>query len=259
MSSPSSAPSVGRLVLAATPLGQAADASARLVAALATADVVAAEDTRRLRALAAALGVTVARAGRVSHYDANEAARLPGLLDAVRAGATVLVVTDAGMPSVSDPGYRLVPRRSPRGCRSPACPGPSAVTTALALSGLPSRPVLLRGLPAAAAGGAAALARAARRRARGRWSSSSRRTGSPTRSPTPPRCSARTGRRGLPGADEDVRGGRPAAARRARGLGGRGRCAARSRVVLGGAPSAAPPSVAVARRRGAERVAAGSG
>ena len=76
----------GRLVLAATPLGDARDASARLVEALATADVVAAEDTRRLRSLAAALGVTVG--GRViSHYDAVEAARLPGLLDDVRGRA----------------------------------------------------------------------------------------------------------------------------------------------------------------------------
>src|SRR3954452_1075383 len=98
---------VGRLVLAATPLGQAGDASARLVAALAEADVVAAEDTRRVRAPAAALGVRIG--GRVlSHYDAVEAARLPGLLDDVAAGRTVLVVTDAGMPIVSDPGYRIV-------------------------------------------------------------------------------------------------------------------------------------------------------
>src|SRR5688500_14478801 len=95
------------LVLAATPRGDARDASRRLLDALATADVVAAEDTRRLRSLAAALGVTVT--GRVvSHYDAVEAARLPGLLDDVRAGRTVLVVTDAGMPAVSAPGYRLV-------------------------------------------------------------------------------------------------------------------------------------------------------
>jgi 16S rRNA (cytidine1402-2'-O)-methyltransferase len=112
------------LVLAATPLGNVGDASARLREALASADIVAAEDTRRLRTLAAALGVTVT--GRVvSHYDAVEAARLPALLDAVRAGQTVLVLTDAGMPTVSDPGYRLVS----------AC---AAVTTALAVSGLPT-------------------------------------------------------------------------------------------------------------------------
>jgi len=124
-------------VLAATPLGHAADASARLVDALATADVIAAEDTRRLRSLAAALGVTVR--GRVlSHYDAVEAQRLPGLLDDVRAGRTVLVVTDAGMPAVSDPGYRIVAAAAREGLSVTCLPGPSAVTTALVLSGLPA-------------------------------------------------------------------------------------------------------------------------
>jgi 16S rRNA (cytidine1402-2'-O)-methyltransferase len=126
----------GRLVLAATPLGDARDASQRLREALAGADVVAAEDTRRLRSLAAALGVTVS--GRVvSHYDAVEAARLPRLLDDVRAGRTVLVVTDAGMPAVSDPGYRLVAAAAAEGLPVTCLPGPSAVTTALVLAGLP--------------------------------------------------------------------------------------------------------------------------
>lgn len=126
----------GRLVLAATPLGDARDASARLREELASADVVAAEDTRRLRSLAAALGVTVA--GRViSHYDAVEAARLPGLLAEIRAGHTVLVVTDAGMPMVSDPGYRLVVAAAAEGLTVTCLPGPSAVTTALVLSGVP--------------------------------------------------------------------------------------------------------------------------
>lgn len=125
----------GRLVLAATPLGNAADASPRLVTAIGEADVIAAEDTRRLRALAAALGVSPA--GRVvSHYDAVEAARLPALVEAVRAGQTVLVVTDAGMPSVSDPGFRLVSACADAGLTVTCLPGPSAVTTALAVSGL---------------------------------------------------------------------------------------------------------------------------
>jgi len=124
-------------VLAATPLGDARDASGRLRDAMATADVVAAEDTRRLRSLAAALGVTVT--GRViSHYDAVEAARLPRLLDDVRSGRTVLVVTDAGMPAVSDPGYRLVAAAAEAGLPVTCLPGPSAVTTALVLSGLPA-------------------------------------------------------------------------------------------------------------------------
>ena len=124
------------LVLAATPLGDSRDASPRLVAALGSADVVAAEDTRRIRSLAAALGVTIT--GRVlSHYDAVEAQRLPGLLDEVRAGRTVLVVTDAGMPAVSDPGYRIVAAAAAEDLPVTCLPGPSAVTTALVLSGLP--------------------------------------------------------------------------------------------------------------------------
>jgi 16S rRNA (cytidine1402-2'-O)-methyltransferase len=143
--------STGRLVLAATPLGQAADASGRLVDALATADVIAAEDTRRLRSLAAALGVTVT--GRViSHYDAVEAARLPGLLEDVRAGRTVLVVTDAGMPAVSDPGYRIVAAAAEQGLPVTCLPGPSAVTTALVLSGLPSERFCFEGFAPRRAG-----------------------------------------------------------------------------------------------------------
>ena len=124
------------LVLAATPLGDARDASVRLREAIATADVVAAEDTRRFRALAAALDVPV-RGTVLSHYDAVETARLPRLLDDVRAGRTVLVVTDAGMPAVSDPGYRLVAAAAAEDLPITCLPGPSAVTTALVLSGLP--------------------------------------------------------------------------------------------------------------------------
>ncbi|WP_285611317.1 16S rRNA (cytidine(1402)-2'-O)-methyltransferase [Actinokineospora globicatena] len=126
----------GRLVLAGTPLGEIGDASTRLVEALGSADVIAAEDTRRARALAAALGVTMA--GRiVSFYDAVEASRAPGLVDAIRDGQTVLLITDAGMPSVSDPGYRLVVACVEAELPITCLPGPSAVTTALALSGLP--------------------------------------------------------------------------------------------------------------------------
>ncbi|HSR25308.1 MAG TPA: 16S rRNA (cytidine(1402)-2'-O)-methyltransferase, partial [Candidatus Eisenbacteria bacterium] len=126
----------GVLVLAGAPIGDPADASPRLARELAAADVVAAEDTRRLRRLTAALGVEPS--GRVvSYYDANEAARTPELLDALRAGARVVVVTDAGMPSVSDPGYRLVAAAVDAGIPVTAVPGPSAVLTALAVSGLP--------------------------------------------------------------------------------------------------------------------------
>jgi 16S rRNA (cytidine1402-2'-O)-methyltransferase len=126
----------GRVLLAATPLGRADDASVRLRDALATAPLIAAEDTRRLRRLCADLGVTPA--GRVlSFFDANETSRVPQLLDALRAGADVLVVTDAGMPSVSDPGYRLVVAAAEAGVPVTSLPGPSAVTAALAVSGLP--------------------------------------------------------------------------------------------------------------------------
>jgi len=127
----------GRLLLAATPLGQPSDASPRLIDALARADVVAAEDTRRLRTLAKALDAPIT--GRVvSLYDRVEAARVPGLVDAITAGATVLVVSDAGMPLISDPGYRLVVACVDAGVPLTCLPGPSAVTTALAVSGLPS-------------------------------------------------------------------------------------------------------------------------
>ncbi|AIJ26093.1 MULTISPECIES: 16S rRNA (cytidine(1402)-2'-O)-methyltransferase [Amycolatopsis] len=125
------------LVLAATPLGDSRDASPRLVAALAEADVIAAEDTRRLRSLATALDVTP-RGRVVSFYEDVETSRLPKLLEALRAGETVVLVTDAGMPSVSDPGYRLVAACVEEDLPVTCLPGPSAVTTALALSGLPS-------------------------------------------------------------------------------------------------------------------------
>jgi 16S rRNA (cytidine1402-2'-O)-methyltransferase len=126
----------GRVILGGVPLGHPSDASARLRAALESAPVIAAEDTRRLRRLCVDLEVTPT--GRVvSFFEANEAARIPGLLDALRAGEDVLVVTDAGMPSVSDPGYRLVAAAVAAGFGVTALPGPSAVTTALAVSGLP--------------------------------------------------------------------------------------------------------------------------
>jgi len=126
----------GRILLAATPLGNPGDASQRLRDALTSADVVAAEDTRRVRRLASDLDVTIE--GRiVSFYDAIERERADELADAADAGATVLVVTDAGMPVVSDPGYRLVRLAIDRGIPVSVLPGPSAVLTALALSGLP--------------------------------------------------------------------------------------------------------------------------
>jgi 16S rRNA (cytidine1402-2'-O)-methyltransferase len=126
----------GRLVLAGTPIGRADDASPRLTAALTHADVIAAEDTRRLRRLAADLGITIS--GRVvSFFDGNERERIPELMEVLRGGVDVVLVTDAGMPSVSDPGYRLVSACVDQSIDVTVLPGPSAVLTALAISGLP--------------------------------------------------------------------------------------------------------------------------
>lgn len=127
---------LGTLLLLGAPLGNPADASSRLATALSSADVVAAEDTRRLQRLAAELGVTVG--GRlVSYFEGNEVRRTPELLETLLAGYTVAVVTDGGMPSVSDPGFRLVRAAVDAGVPVSVVPGPSAVTTALAVSGLP--------------------------------------------------------------------------------------------------------------------------
>jgi 16S rRNA (cytidine1402-2'-O)-methyltransferase len=126
----------GRLVLGGAPLGQPGDVGPRLREVLATADVLAVEDTRRLHRLAADLEVTFT--GRlVSFYESVEQARLPGLVAAMQDGGTVLLLTDAGMPSVSDPGYSLVRAAIDEGVEVTSVPGPSAVTSALAVSGLP--------------------------------------------------------------------------------------------------------------------------
>jgi 16S rRNA (cytidine1402-2'-O)-methyltransferase len=126
----------GTLLIAATPIGRADDASPRLASALATANVIAAEDTRRLRRLAGDLGVSIA--GRVvSYFEGNEARRTADLVEALRDGDDVLLVTDAGMPSVSDPGFRLVAAAVEADLPISVLPGPSAVLAALAVSGLP--------------------------------------------------------------------------------------------------------------------------
>jgi len=126
----------GVLTLAATPIGDRSDASPRLLAALSTAPLIAAEDTRRLRRLTD--GLDIRTSGRVvSYFEGNEAARTPELVAMLVAGADVLLVTDAGMPSVSDPGYRLVVAAVDAGIRVTSIPGPSAVLAALAVSGLP--------------------------------------------------------------------------------------------------------------------------
>jgi 16S rRNA (cytidine1402-2'-O)-methyltransferase len=136
----------GVLTLAAVPIGRAEDASARLAAELARATVIAAEDTRRLRWLAASLHIDL-RARVVSYYDAVEARRATRLLDYLKAGQDVLLVTDAGTPGISDPGYRLVAAAADEGIRVTALPGPSAVTTALAVSGLPTDRFCFEGFP----------------------------------------------------------------------------------------------------------------
>jgi 16S rRNA (cytidine1402-2'-O)-methyltransferase len=132
------------LILAATPIGRPDDASPRLREVLASADVVAAEDTRRFRRLASDLDVQVARV--VSYFEGNERERTPELVEAATDG-TVVLVTDAGMPSVSDPGYRLVAACIEAGVDVTAVPGPSAVLTALAVSGLPVDRFCFEGFP----------------------------------------------------------------------------------------------------------------
>jgi 16S rRNA (cytidine1402-2'-O)-methyltransferase len=136
----------GTLLIAAAPIGRPEDASARLAAALGQARIIAAEDTRRVRRLAAALGVRLT-ARIVSYYDDVEAGRAVRLLAELQAGHDVLVVTDAGMPGVSDPGYRIVAAAAAAGIRVSVLPGPSAVTAALAVSGLPTDRFCFEGFP----------------------------------------------------------------------------------------------------------------
>ncbi|AQP51379.1 16S rRNA (cytidine(1402)-2'-O)-methyltransferase [Tessaracoccus flavescens] len=129
-------PPSGALVLAATPIGSSTDASEALRVALTEADLIAAEDTRRFVTLTKRLGIEPT--GRIlSYFEGNESSRTPELVEAVAAGQRVVLATDAGMPSVSDPGYRAVVACIERGLRVTAVPGPSAVLTALAVSGLP--------------------------------------------------------------------------------------------------------------------------
>ena len=126
----------GTLVLAATPIGNPLDAPARLGQQLSSADIVAAEDTRRLRRLVDDLDISI-RGEIISYHEHNEAARTPELVARMVAGATLVLVTDAGMPSVSDPGYRLVRGAIDANVPVTCVPGPSAVLMALAVSGLP--------------------------------------------------------------------------------------------------------------------------
>jgi 16S rRNA (cytidine1402-2'-O)-methyltransferase len=144
-------PAAGVLVLAATPIGDPQDAAPRLAHEIATADVVAAEDTRRFSRLCHALAVKPS-GPVVSYYEHNEATRTQDLLARLLGGARVLVVTDAGMPSVSDPGYRLVVAAVEAGVKVTCVPGPSAVLMALAVSGLPVDRFCFEGFPSRKAG-----------------------------------------------------------------------------------------------------------
>jgi 16S rRNA (cytidine1402-2'-O)-methyltransferase len=125
------------LILAATPLGNPGDASARLIAALTSADVIAAEDSRRFHRLAADLGVTFT-ARVLSFFEGNEDARTQEVLELLKSGLKVVVVSDAGMPTISDPGFRLMRDAIAANIEVSVLPGPSAVTMAIALAGLPT-------------------------------------------------------------------------------------------------------------------------
>ena len=127
----------GSILLVATPIGDVRDASPRVVAALEGADIIAAEDTRRALALASRLGIKLG--GRlIALHDHNEAEKAAGIVEAARGGARVVFVSDAGMPTVSDPGFRLACAAIDAGVPLSVLPGPSAPLVALALSGLPS-------------------------------------------------------------------------------------------------------------------------
>lgn len=138
----------GSLVLVATPIGNLGDLSPRAVEVLRTADVIAAEDTRRTRALLTHAGVAAGRRLRAVHGH-NERASAAKIVGEVRSGAQVAYVSDAGMPGVSDPGERLVRACADAGLAVEVIPGPSAVLTALVLSGLPTDRFVFEGfLPA---------------------------------------------------------------------------------------------------------------
>ncbi|HIW95327.1 MAG TPA: 16S rRNA (cytidine(1402)-2'-O)-methyltransferase [Candidatus Corynebacterium gallistercoris] len=125
----------GGIVLAATPVGNPLDASIRLIHALQAADIIAAEDTRTTKALADYLGIQL-KATLISNHDHNEQDRAQALVDHAQAGKLVLLVSDAGMPVVSDPGFALITLAHEQGVPVTCLPGPSAVPTALVLSGL---------------------------------------------------------------------------------------------------------------------------
>jgi 16S rRNA (cytidine1402-2'-O)-methyltransferase len=132
----------GRLFVVATPIGNLGDASPRSIEVLQSVDTIAAEDTRRTRRLMAHFDVT----GRlIAYHDHNEDDAAQGILDMIRAGADVALVSDAGTPLVADPGYRLVAACAESGIEIVAVPGPSALTAAISVAGLPPSPFYFGG------------------------------------------------------------------------------------------------------------------
>ncbi len=139
------------LILAATPLGNPGDASPRLRAAIESASIIAAEDSRRFHRLCSDIEVTFS-ARVLSFFEGNEEDRTRELLGELQSGASVLVVSDAGMPTISDPGFRLMRDAIQCGIKVQVIPGPSAVTMAVALSGLPTDRFTFEGFPPRASG-----------------------------------------------------------------------------------------------------------
>jgi len=127
----------GQLILAATPLGNILDASPRLKETLEQADLIAAEDTRRAKRLFADLNLDI-KAPVISLFEENEIEKIPDIIEKLKNGLKVVVISDAGTPAISDPGYRLVTKAIEENISITVIPGPSAVLSALVLSGLPT-------------------------------------------------------------------------------------------------------------------------
>ncbi len=151
----------GRLAVISTPIGNLGDLSPRAREELAAAELVAAEDTRRTGQLLTTLGLS---RPLVSLHEHNETERIDELLERLRGGARIALVSDAGTPLLSDPGFELVRRVAQEGVSIVAVPGPSAITAALSIAGLPTERFYVRRIPARAAGGAARATRGAGRR-----------------------------------------------------------------------------------------------
>jgi 16S rRNA (cytidine1402-2'-O)-methyltransferase len=127
----------GQLILAATPLGNPLDASSRLIQALLKADIIAAEDTRKARRLFQDLNLEI-KALVISLFEENEIEKIPDLISKLKEGKTIVVISDAGTPAISDPGFKLINKSIDEKISITVLPGPSAVTSALVLSGLPT-------------------------------------------------------------------------------------------------------------------------